>query len=140
MDKGDVQDYIDNEYLSLNGTLYFMRVNTFPRFLSFLDLIKIDKLVYGNWEVLRGKFMEMLEWFYIGYLQQDVLGSLPPVIGVTKIDLLGLYKFVDGLGGYMDVTLNNKWNKVAQLLGLTQEDEEAVKECYKEYIGMVKIY
>ncbi|GJU90790.1 hypothetical protein Tco_1303213 [Tanacetum coccineum] len=113
MDKGDVQDYIDNEYLSLNGTLYFMKVNTFPRFLSFLDLIKIDKLVYGNWEVLRGKFMELLEWFNIGYLNQDVLGSLPPVIGVTKVDLLGLYKFVDDLG---------------------------VKEVYKEYIDMVKVY
>ena len=58
---------------------------------------------------------------------------------LTKVDLLGLYKFVDSLGGYMNVTFNNKWNKVAQLLGLAQEDEEAVKECYKEYIGMVKI-
>ncbi|GJW10969.1 ARID DNA-binding domain-containing protein [Tanacetum coccineum] len=95
MDKGDVQDYIDNKYLSMNGTLYAMK---------------------------------------------DVLGSLPPVIGVTKVDLLGLYKFVDSLGGYMDITLNNKWNKVAHLLGLAQEDQEAVKECYKEYIGMVKIY
>ncbi|GKE79318.1 hypothetical protein Tco_1545438 [Tanacetum coccineum] len=26
------------------------------------------------------------------------------------------------------------------MLGLAQEDQEAVKECYKEYIGMVKIY
>ncbi|GKE18320.1 hypothetical protein Tco_1425897, partial [Tanacetum coccineum] len=97
MNKEDVHDYVDNEYLSLNGTLYVMKVNTFPRFVSFLDLIKIDKLVYGNWEVLKGKFMKMLEWFYLGYLKQDVLGELPPVIGT-------------------------------------------VKEVYKEYIGMVKIY
>ncbi|GKE63407.1 hypothetical protein Tco_1513774 [Tanacetum coccineum] len=48
MDKGDVHDYVDSEYLSMNGTLYFMKVNTFPRFIAFLDLIKIDKLVYGN--------------------------------------------------------------------------------------------
>ncbi|GJY23068.1 ARID DNA-binding domain-containing protein [Tanacetum coccineum] len=54
MDEGDDQDYIDDEYLSMNGTLYAM--------------------------------------------------------------------------------------KVAKLLGLTQDDEQAVKECYKEYIGMVKIY
>ncbi|GJU90789.1 ARID DNA-binding domain-containing protein [Tanacetum coccineum] len=140
MDKGDVQDYIDNEYLSLNGTLYFMKVNTFPRFLSFLDLIKIDKLVYGNWEVLRGKFMELPEWFYIGYLNRDVLGSLPPVIGVTKVDLLGLYKFVDDLGGYMNVTFNDKWYQVANILGLANEHHETVKEVYKEYIGMVKVY
>ena len=140
MDKGDVQDYIDNEYLSLNGTLYAMKVNTFPRFLSFLDLIEIDKLVYGNWEVLGKKFMEMLEWFYLGYLRQDVLGDLPPVIGVIKVDLLGLYKFVDTLGGYMDVTFNKKWNQVAMLLGLAHENHETVREVYKEYIGMIKVY
>ncbi|GKG47791.1 hypothetical protein Tco_0507276, partial [Tanacetum coccineum] len=40
-----------------------------------------DKLVYGNWEILKGKFMEMIEWFYMGYLKQEVLGELPPIIG-----------------------------------------------------------
>ncbi|GJY73178.1 ARID DNA-binding domain-containing protein [Tanacetum coccineum] len=114
MDKEKDQDYIDDDYLSMNGTLYAMKVNTFPRFISFLDLIKIDKLVYKNWEVLGKKFMEMLEWFYLGYLGQDVLGDLPPVIGVIKVDLLGLYKFVDDLGGYMSVSLNNKWNEIAK--------------------------
>nr|GEU76764.1 ARID DNA-binding domain-containing protein [Tanacetum cinerariifolium] len=111
MEKEDVQDYIDDEYLSMNGTLYAMK-----------------------------KFMEMLEWFYLGYLGQDVLGELPPVIGVIKVDLLGLYKFVDDLGGYMNVSFNNKWNEIAKLLGLAQENQEVVKECYKEFIGMVKIY
>nr|GEZ06912.1 bulb-type lectin domain-containing protein [Tanacetum cinerariifolium] len=75
-----------------------------------------------------------------GYLGQDVLGELPPVIGVTKVDLLGLYKFVDNLGGYMNVSFNNKWNEIAKLLGMTQENQDAIKECYKEYIGMAKIY
>ncbi|GJY36843.1 ARID DNA-binding domain-containing protein [Tanacetum coccineum] len=140
MNKEDDHDYVDNEYLSLNGTLYIMKVNTFPRFISFLDLIKIDKLVYGNWEVLKGKFMEMLEWFYLGYLKQDVLGELPPVIGVIRIDLLGLYKFVDAMGGYMNVTFNDKWYQVANILGLANEHHETVKEVYKEYIGMVKVY
>ena len=69
-----------------------------------------------------------------------MLGDLPPVIGVVKDDLLGLYKLVDNLGGYMNVTFNNKWNKVAHLLGLTQEDQEAIEDCYKEYIGLVNIY
>ena len=50
-----------------------MKVNTFQRFIAFLDLIKIDKLVYGNWEVLKGKFMEMLEWFYMVYLKGKLL-------------------------------------------------------------------
>nr|GFD09750.1 bulb-type lectin domain-containing protein [Tanacetum cinerariifolium] len=95
MDKEKDQYYIDDDYLSMNGTLYAMKVNTFPRFISFLDLIKINKLVYKNWEVLGKKFVEMLEWFYLRYFGQDVLGDLPPVIGVIKVDLLGLYKFVD---------------------------------------------
>ncbi|GKC59329.1 ARID DNA-binding domain-containing protein [Tanacetum coccineum] len=82
----------------------------------------------------------MLGWFYLVYLKQDVLGDLPPVVWEVKVDLLGLYKLVDNLGGYMNVTFGNKWKKVTQLLGLTQDDEETVKECYKEYIGMVKIY
>ncbi|GJU14649.1 ARID DNA-binding domain-containing protein [Tanacetum coccineum] len=140
MNKKDVHDYVDSEYLSMNGTLYFMKVNTFPRFIAFLDLIKIDKLVYGNWEVLKGKFMEMIEWFYMGYLKQEVLGELPPIIGVIRIDLLGLYKFVDAMGGYMNVTFNDKWYQVANILGLANEHHETVKEVYKEYIGMVKVY
>nr|GFA40237.1 ARID DNA-binding domain-containing protein [Tanacetum cinerariifolium] len=140
MEKEDVQDYIDDEYLSMNGTLYAMKVNTFLRFLSFLDLIKIDKLVFKNWEVMGKKLIEMLEWFNLGFLGQDVLGELPPVIGVIKVDLLGLNKFVDDLGGYMNVSFNNKWNEIAKLLGLASEYQEAVKECYKEFIGMVKIY
>ena len=104
MNEQDGYDYVDNEYISMNGTLYFMKVNTFQRFIVFLDLLKIDKLVYGNWDVLKHKFMEILEWFYMVHLKQEVLGKLPPVVGVIKIDLLGLYKFVDALGGYMDVT------------------------------------
>nr|GEV78178.1 bulb-type lectin domain-containing protein [Tanacetum cinerariifolium] len=95
MEKEDFHDYIDDEYLSMNGTLYAMK---------------------------------------------DVLGELPLVIGVTKVDLLGLYKFVDNLGGYMNVSFNNKWNEIAKLLGVTQENQDAIKECYKEYIGMAKIY
>ncbi|GJX53746.1 ARID DNA-binding domain-containing protein [Tanacetum coccineum] len=138
--KEDFYDYIDDQYLSMNGTLYAMKVNTFPRFVSFLDLIKINKLVFENWEVLGKKFMEMLEWFYLGFLGQDVLGELPPVIGVIKVDLLGLYKFVDNLGGYMNVEFNNQWSEIAILLGLTQEDRDAIKEYYKEYIGMVKAF
>ncbi|GJR17726.1 ARID DNA-binding domain-containing protein [Tanacetum coccineum] len=88
-----VHDYIDNKYLSLNGTLYAMKVNTFPRFLSFLELIKIDKLVYENWEVLRGKFMELLEWFYIDimvdiwtYTQTTNLTNIAHLIRMAQED------------------------------------------------------
>ena len=69
-----------------------------------------------------------------------MLGELPPVIGVIKIDLLALYKFVDALGGYMDVSFNGNWHQVARILGLAYEHHETVKEVYKEYIGMIKVY
>nr|GEY89565.1 hypothetical protein [Tanacetum cinerariifolium] len=32
------------------------------------------------------------------------------------------------------------FSRKAKFLGLTQENQEAVKECYKEYIGMVKVH
>ena len=108
MDHQEDHDYIDHDYMSLNGTLYAMKVNTFPRFIAFLNLIKIDKLVFENWEVLSKRFLEMLEWFYLGFMRQSALGELPPIIGVIKVDMLGLYKFVDELGGYMNITLNNQ--------------------------------
>nr|GEV13633.1 hypothetical protein [Tanacetum cinerariifolium] len=75
--------------------------------------------------------------------------SLPYILVMAKydvlsaeaeIDLLGLYKLVDDLGGYMNVEFNNHWSDVANMLGLTLEDKEAIKECYKEFIGMVKVY
>ncbi|GJU02308.1 bulb-type lectin domain-containing protein [Tanacetum coccineum] len=55
-------------------------------------------------------------------------------------NMSGILITKDKLKDTKDCWFNNKWNKVAHLLGSTQEDQEAVKECYKEYIGMVKIY
>ncbi|GKB95650.1 ARID DNA-binding domain-containing protein [Tanacetum coccineum] len=135
MKEEDTHDYVDDRYLSMNGTLYHFKINSFPRFISFLDLVKIDKLVYPNWEIMGKKFMELLEWFYIDFMGQEVLGNLPPEIGLNKIDLLALYKFVDDMGGYMIVSLDKKWGKVAELFGLGQEHQDEVKELYKEYIG-----
>ncbi|GJS99438.1 ARID DNA-binding domain-containing protein [Tanacetum coccineum] len=140
MKEEDTHDYVDDRYLSMNGTLYHFKINSFPRFISFLDLVKIDKLVYPNWEIMGKKFMELLEWFYIDFMGQEVLGNLPPEIGLNKIDLLALYKFVDDMGGYMIVSLDKKWGKVAELFGLGQEHQDEVKELYKEYIGMAKVY
>nr|GFC66754.1 bulb-type lectin domain-containing protein [Tanacetum cinerariifolium] len=48
--------------------------------------------------------------------------------------------FVDAMGGYMNVTFNDKWYQVAKILGLAYKHHETVKEVYKEYIGMVKVY
>lgn len=140
MNKDESHDYVDDEYLSLNGALYHLKVNTFPRFLSFLDLVKIDKLVFKNWEIMEKKFIDLLRWFYYDYMRMDALGDLPPVIGVIRIDLLALYKFVDDMGGYMNVSFNDLWGDIALPLGLTREDGHSVKECYREYIALVKVY
>ena len=61
----DTQDYVDDEYLSWNGSLYALKVNSFTRFLSFMNLLKKDSLVYKNWEVFSKKFVEMVKWFYL---------------------------------------------------------------------------
>lgn len=51
-----VQDYLDGDYISVNGTLYAIKVNSFQRFILFLNMIKDDKLVYENWSVLSKRF------------------------------------------------------------------------------------
>ncbi|GKC95966.1 ARID DNA-binding domain-containing protein, partial [Tanacetum coccineum] len=139
-DRNDVHDYVDEEYISWNGSLYAIKVNSFSRFLSFLNLIKKDSIVYKHWDVFSKRYLDMVKWFYLVYLNEDVLEQIPPIIGVVKIDLLGLHKMVDSLGGYLSVTLGNKWKKVAELHGLTEDDEEAIKKCYKKFIEMVQVY
>ncbi|GJZ68058.1 ARID DNA-binding domain-containing protein [Tanacetum coccineum] len=47
---------------------------------------------------------------------------------------------VDNLGGYMCVTLGDKWKTIASLQGLTNNDGEAMKECYRKFIDMVQVY
>ncbi|GJW52221.1 ARID DNA-binding domain-containing protein [Tanacetum coccineum] len=71
-DRDDVHDYVDEEYISWNGSL--------------------------------------------------------TVIGVMEINLLSLHKIVDSLGGYLCVTLGDKWKTIANLQGLTKDDGEAPKE------------
>nr|GEX35261.1 ARID DNA-binding domain-containing protein [Tanacetum cinerariifolium] len=111
-DRKDTQDYVDEEYISWNGSLYAWKVNSFARFLSFMNLLKIDSLVYKNWEVFSKKYVEMLKWFYLVYLNYDMLEKMPSVIGVMEINLLSLHKIVDSLGGCLRVTLEKTWYEV----------------------------
>ena len=78
-----------------------------------MNLLKKDSIVFKNWEVLSKKFVDMLKWFYLVYLNYNSLDEIPPKIGVIKIDLLALHKQVDSLGGYVAVTLSNKWGVIA---------------------------
>ncbi|GKE40343.1 ARID DNA-binding domain-containing protein, partial [Tanacetum coccineum] len=82
-----------------------------------------------------------LKWFYLVYLNYDMLEKIPLVVGVMEINLLSLYKIVDSLGGYLCVTLGNKWKTVASIQGLTDNDDgEAIKGCYRNFIDMVQVY
>ncbi|GKB98353.1 ARID DNA-binding domain-containing protein [Tanacetum coccineum] len=139
-DRDDVQDYMDDEYISWNGSLYAIKVNSFSRFLSFMDLMKKDSMVYKHWDIFSKKYVEMLKWFYLVYLNYDRLDEIPPVVGVMEINLLSLHKIVDNLGGYLCVTLGDKWKTIASLQGLTEDDQEAIKGCYKRFIDMVQVY
>nr|GEY58120.1 ARID DNA-binding domain-containing protein [Tanacetum cinerariifolium] len=47
---------------------------------------------------------------------------------------------VDSLGGYLCVTLGDKWKTIANLQGLTKDNGEVVKGCYKKSIDMVQVY
>ncbi|GJX82049.1 ARID DNA-binding domain-containing protein [Tanacetum coccineum] len=123
-DKDMEHDYLDDDYKKE----------------KFLGVVGDDKLVYENWSVLSKRFEDMLKWFYLIYLGRDVLETLPPIIGGVKIDLMGLYKMVDSMGGYLGVSFGNKWKDVALIHGLTKEHDEVLKECYKRTIDLVKCY
>ena len=136
----DTQDYMDEEYLSWNGTLYALKVNNFSRFISFMNLLRKDDLVFKNWAVCSKKFMDMIKWFYLVHLNYDMIETLPPKIGVVTTDLLSLHKMVACVGGYVTATLGNKWGMIARMQGLSQEDGEAVKGCFRKFLDMVVVY
>nr|GEX17209.1 ARID DNA-binding domain-containing protein [Tanacetum cinerariifolium] len=71
---------------------------------------------------------------------EELIDEIPPVVGVMEINLLSLHKIIDNLRGYLCVTLGDKWKIVAGLQGLTDDDEEAIKDCYKKFIDMVQVY
>ncbi|GKD32545.1 ARID DNA-binding domain-containing protein, partial [Tanacetum coccineum] len=97
--KEDEQDYVDDEYISWNGSLYALKVNSLSR-----------------------------------------LEAIPPRVGVMEINLLSLHKIIDDFGGYLCVTMGDMWKTVAELQGLTKEDGEAMRDCYKRFIDLVQVY
>ncbi|GJU77990.1 ARID DNA-binding domain-containing protein [Tanacetum coccineum] len=107
-DRNDVQDYMDDEYIS--------RVYTRLK------------------DIFSKQYVDMLKWFYLVHLNYDMLEKIPPVVGVMEINLLSLHKIVDNLGGYLCVTLGEKWKTVAELQGLIDDDGEAMKECSQKGI------
>jgi hypothetical protein len=49
-------------------------------------------------------------------------------------------KAVENLGGYVSVTMGDKWGILAQLQGLDIKDGETVRNCYKTFIDLVVVY
>ena len=139
-DKNDVHDYIDNDYISWNGTLYALKVNSFNRFVSFINLLKNDAIVYKHWSVFSQKYHDMIKWFYMEYLNCESMEEIPPTIGNIKIDLLALHKAVENLGGYVAVSLSEQWSTIAYLQGLTTEEGDAIKGCFKHFIDLIMVY
>ena len=76
----------------------------------------------------------MLKGFYLVYLNYDMLEKIPPVVGVMEINLLSLYKILDSFGGYLCVILGDRWMTIANLQGLIDGEEEALKYCYKRFM------
>ncbi|PWA98622.1 ARID DNA-binding domain-containing protein [Artemisia annua] len=139
-DKNGSHDYADDDYISWNGELYSLTVNSYNRFISFMNLIKKDDLVFRNWAVISRKFDDAIKWFYLVLLNYDKLEALPPRIGVFKIDLLCLHKAVANMGGYVTVTLENKWGLIARMQGLTLDDGQAIRECFRKFIDLMVVY
>lgn len=117
-----------------------MKVNSFNIFMSIVNLLKKDSVVYNNWEVFSRKFIEMVKWFYLVYLNYDVLDKIPPIIRVIELNLLNLHKIMDSLGGYVAITLSDKWKTIAKLQGLTSEEGSAVQDCYMKFIDWIMVY
>ena len=138
--KDEEEDYVDDDYISHNGTLYALKVNSFSRFLCFMNLLKKDSLLYKNWETFNKRFLDMLKWFYLVHLKYDTLGKIPSVIKDVEINLLCLHKIVENLGGYFAVCVGSKWGTIAHLQGLDTNESEAVRNCYKTYIDLVVVY
>nr|GEW07011.1 hypothetical protein [Tanacetum cinerariifolium] len=103
----------------------------------------MDSWIFPNEDVLRG-ILEILSHVEDVTFGDHAVEQEATIEGEDEDSIIksnnSLYKFVDAMGGYMNVTFNDKWYQVAKIMGLAYEHHETVKEVYKEYIGMVKVY
>nr|GEX04720.1 ARID DNA-binding domain-containing protein [Tanacetum cinerariifolium] len=78
--------------------------------------------------------------FYEKYLKLPTPGPIPPNINGKEIYLFDLYKFVEGLGGYLSVHFERQFGTIGEILGLPKEEEEQVKACYVKYLNVFTSY
>nr|GEU74338.1 transposon TX1 uncharacterized [Tanacetum cinerariifolium] len=115
-------------------------VHTFHEFVAFLNLIKNDELVSKGWDLYRDRFVKVLKWLYIHYLQRQLSGPIPPIIHGIPIHLFDLYKLIECMRGYLSVHFGEEFGALAEILGLTRKDREDIRKFYMVYLDIFTSY
>ncbi|GKB52627.1 ARID DNA-binding domain-containing protein [Tanacetum coccineum] len=121
---------MQDDVIEIKGTLYSTKVTTFNEYVAFLNLVKQDEIISQQWNTFREKFDKVLKWFYKSYLGKPIPGLIPPKINGVQIHLFDLYKLIEGFGGYLSVYFGKEFGTIGEILGLSKQDEEEVKNCY----------
>ncbi|GJX93790.1 ARID DNA-binding domain-containing protein [Tanacetum coccineum] len=130
----------DGDCVYVKGVFYPTKVSSFNEYVSFLDLIKNDDLVSQEWDIFRNKFNNAFRWFYDVYLKREMPGPIPPKINGIEIHLMDLYKIVESLGGFLSVYFAKEFSYIAEMVGVSFDYGEEVKDCYKKYLDVFKCY
>ncbi|GKB27691.1 ARID DNA-binding domain-containing protein [Tanacetum coccineum] len=131
---------MQDDVIEIKGTLYSTKVTTFNEYVAFLNLVKQDEIISQQWDTFRGRFDKVLKWFYKNYLRKPIPGPIPPIINGVQIHLFDLYKLVEGFGGYLSVYFGQEFGTIGEILGLSKQDDEDVKNCYIKYLDVFTSY
>lgn len=141
-----LQDYYESlaeqegrkdDNITVKGSIYSTKVQTFKDFVTFLNLVKNDEIINQEWDYFRNRFNKMVKWFFNHYLQKTLPGPLPPVLNGIEIHLFDLYKLIKNLGGYLSVHFNQEFDMVGEITGLTKGNGEAIRYCYITYLEVL---
>ncbi|GKE58931.1 ARID DNA-binding domain-containing protein [Tanacetum coccineum] len=131
---------MQDDVIEIKGTLYSTKVTTFNEYVVFLNLVKQDEIISQQWDTFRGRFDKVLKWFYKNFLRKPIPGPIPPIINGVQIHLFDLYKLVEGFGGYLSVYFGQEFGTIREILGLSKQDDEDVKNCYIKYLDVFTSY
>ncbi|GKB68000.1 ARID DNA-binding domain-containing protein [Tanacetum coccineum] len=131
---------MQDDVIEIKGTLYSTKVTTFNEYVAFLNLVKQDEIISQQWDTFRGRFDKVLKWFYKNYLKKPIPGPIPPIINGVQIHLFDLYKLIEGFGGYLSVYFGQEFGTIGEILGLSKQDDEDVKNCYIKYLDVFTSY
>nr|GEX44668.1 ARID DNA-binding domain-containing protein [Tanacetum cinerariifolium] len=110
-------------------------------YVHYTPQVTLNVLSFDLLEEQGKKYVEMLKWFYLVYLNYDMLEEIPPVIGVMEINLLSLHKIVDSLGAKMpwyekkpkeDVVESSSGNARVKDPQGKEKDDAGIKEALEE--------